>query len=244
MSEADYRLMTDATGQRIAEALEDMYSGENVKTTDIANNLTTTNEGKVLDARQGKALNDKINATQSDIAIIIEGNQTTHTGGAAVGEYVKVRNSTISGITDGLYKAVQAIPQNTAIDSTYLTEVDGGGLNAINSSIAKFISNANGEAWQFDSGLMICKKTVSQAVSWSAWGSLYESSIIDCGSFPINFISIPVVSVTLNNSNVAAWPTGVGSISVSSAGTGRVIRPNDPGTQTITVGIIAIGRWK
>lgn len=93
---------------------------------DIANNLTTTEAGKVLDARQGKALNDKINATQSDITIIIEGNQTTHTGGVAVGQYVIVRNSTISSITDGLYRATQAIPANTAIDSTYLEAVDGG----------------------------------------------------------------------------------------------------------------------
>lgn len=31
-----------------------------VNTSDIANNLTTTTEGKVLDARQGKTLNDKI----------------------------------------------------------------------------------------------------------------------------------------------------------------------------------------
>lgn len=87
--------------------------------------------------QQGEALADKLDATQSDIAIIIEGNQTTHTGGVAVGEYVIVRNSAISGITDGLYKAVQAIPANTAIDSTYLAAVDGGGLNELNASMIK-----------------------------------------------------------------------------------------------------------
>lgn len=101
------------------------------------NNLTTTTPGYVLDARQGKTLNDAIAATQSDIAIIIDGNKTTHTGGAAVGQYVIVRNSTISGITDGLYKATQAIPVNTAITSAYLSAVSGGGLNELNSKIAK-----------------------------------------------------------------------------------------------------------
>lgn len=35
---------------------------------DIANNLTTTTAGKVLDATQGKALNDRITANASDIA--------------------------------------------------------------------------------------------------------------------------------------------------------------------------------
>lgn len=34
--------------------------GNKVNTSDIANNLTTTTAGKVLDARQGKALNDAI----------------------------------------------------------------------------------------------------------------------------------------------------------------------------------------
>lgn len=139
MAAADYRVMTDATGQRIAAALEGM-SDEAVKTTDIANNLTTTTGGKVLDARQGKVLKDGLDRTDNGIAIVINGNQTTHTGGVAVGEYVIVRNSTISGITDGSYKAAQAIPANTAIDSTYLEAVDGGGLNDIQQSMVKKVT--------------------------------------------------------------------------------------------------------
>ncbi len=99
------------------------------------NNLITTTPGYALDARQGKTLNDAIAATQSDIAIIIDGNQTTHTGGASVGKYVIVRNSTISGITDGLYKAVQSIPTNTAITSAYLAAVSEGGLNELNGNL-------------------------------------------------------------------------------------------------------------
>ena len=121
------------TGATLAAALQTL--GNYLTPDNVANNLTTIAAGSVLDARQGKVLADKLDATQSDIAIIIEGNQTTHTGGVAVGEYVIVRNSTISGITDGLYKAVQAIPANTAIDSTYLAAVDGGGLNALNNNL-------------------------------------------------------------------------------------------------------------
>lgn len=112
----------------------------NLNATNIYNYLDKTGSGFALDARQGKALNDA-KANASDIAIIIDGNQTTHTGGAAIGEFVLVRNSTISGITDGLYKAVQAIPANTAIDSTYLTAVDGGGLNAVVKSLNDNIEN-------------------------------------------------------------------------------------------------------
>lgn len=85
-------------------------------------------------------VNNTIAQTQSDIAIVVEGNKTTHTGGAAVGQYVIVHNSTISGITDGLYTATQAIPQNTAITSAYLAAVDGGGLNELNSKITTQLS--------------------------------------------------------------------------------------------------------
>lgn len=41
--------------------------GNKVNTSDIANNLTTTTAGKVLDATQGKALNDSISATNTAI---------------------------------------------------------------------------------------------------------------------------------------------------------------------------------
>ena len=152
---------------------------------------------------------------------------TLATALASIGSYLKTTD-----VVDNL--------TSTATDKP-LSAAQG---KALNDNIAKYTSNANGEAWQFASGLMICVKTVTQPVSWSAWGSLYESEFIDYGSFPINFISIPVVSVSLNDSLTAAMPVGAGSISVSSAGGGKVIRPNNPGNQPITVGIIAIGRWK
>lgn len=73
-----------------------------------------------------------------DIAIVVKGNKTLNAAGAAVGQYVVVRDSTIAGISDGLYTAAQSIPYNTAIDSTYLsTAISGGIANALNTNIAK-----------------------------------------------------------------------------------------------------------
>lgn len=46
------------TAQNLATSVKTLASM--LVTGDIANNLTTTTEGKVLDARQGKVLNDKI----------------------------------------------------------------------------------------------------------------------------------------------------------------------------------------
>lgn len=75
------------------------------------------------------------------MCVLVEGNKSETV--AAAGEYVIVRNSSITGRPDGLYTAAKAIPANTAIDSTYLTAVSGGGLNkmaadlnALNTDIA------------------------------------------------------------------------------------------------------------
>lgn len=68
------------------------------------------------------------------LGIIIDGNSTSVD--ASIGQYVIVKNSTISDITDGLYTAAQAIPANTAISSEYLTAVNNGGFNSLGSGLS------------------------------------------------------------------------------------------------------------
>lgn len=63
------------------------------------------------------------------LAIVVDGNKSAVS--ATVGQYVIVKNSTITSVTDGLYTAAQAIPANTAIDATYLTSISNGGLNSV-----------------------------------------------------------------------------------------------------------------
>lgn len=75
------------------------------------------------------ALDDDIKQTDSDIAIIVNGKRSAT--GATAGQFVLLRNSTISGKSDGLYVAAANIPANTDIDATYLTDTTGGGLNQI-----------------------------------------------------------------------------------------------------------------
>lgn len=77
MAAADYRLMTEATGQRIAVALENLSGfGAYLTTTDVINNLTSTATNKPLSAAQGKALNDMITGI---IAATITGSSATLT---------------------------------------------------------------------------------------------------------------------------------------------------------------------
>lgn len=70
------------------------------------------------------------------LAFVVDGNKASVS--VSVGQYVLVKNSTITGISDGLYTAAQAIPANYAINSTYLTAVAGGGLNAVGGSTGTF----------------------------------------------------------------------------------------------------------
>lgn len=72
---------------------------------------------------------------QAEVAPIINGKRCSL--GAASGDYVLLRNSTIAGKTDGAYKATKAISANTDLDSTYLgSAITGGMVNELNS---KFI---------------------------------------------------------------------------------------------------------
>lgn len=104
----------------------------------VYNALDKTASGFALDARQGKALNDSLAATQdslavtqSSIAIIVNGNKATTT--ITEGQYVYIKNSTI--LSEGLYTAKSNVPSGTTVSTTYFSAVSGGGLNAIQQSI-------------------------------------------------------------------------------------------------------------
>ena len=73
---------------------------------------------------------------QAEVAPIINGKRCSL--GAASGDYVLLRNSTIAGKTDGAYKAAKAIPANTDLDSTYLgSPITGGISNSLNGKITQ-----------------------------------------------------------------------------------------------------------
>lgn len=87
------------------------------------------NSDRLASSKAAYNLKNAIEQTDSDIAYIVNGNQST--AAISEGKYVLVRNSTITGVTDGLYIAAQAIPANTVITSAYLTSTTGGGLNQV-----------------------------------------------------------------------------------------------------------------
>ena len=95
---------------------------------DIANNMTTTEAGKVLDARQGKVAKDMIDGLAASMGIVEDGDTATHA--IAKGQYVIWKKA--------LYTADAAITVGTTLVATggskNLTAVENGGLNALNAS--------------------------------------------------------------------------------------------------------------
>lgn len=203
----------------------------------------TDNWREIFDAH-----NDSVDAEDKlaqDTAPIVNGNKSTT--GASAGEYVLVRNSSITGITDGAYKAAQAIPANTAIDSTYLTAITGGIANDLNSNCPEIVSNSNGTAYKYPNGFMICTKrvTVSSHAINVAWGSCYESaSSIGLGSWPVSFTATPIEQLTVGQgTQIGCWVSRVDGASKTSAGQVSVIRPNSS-TGKVAIDVVGFGMWK
>ena len=202
----------------------------------------TDNWRQIFDAH-----NDSVDAEDKlaqDMAPIVNGNKSTT--GAAAGEYVLVRNSSITGITDGAYRAAQAIPANTVIDSTYLTAITGGIANDLNSNlngIPEIVSNANGTALKFPSGLMVCYKGVTKTISMTtSWGNQYEGTVA-CGDWPVEFTATPRAVCSNNNSTGSMLESWTG-LSKSSCGTTFFCRPISAASVTMDVTIVGFGRWK
>lgn len=78
-----------------------------------------------------------INSLQSSLGIVLNGNTTSVA--VAEGQYVIVENSTITGITDGLYTAAAAWEAKVTVTAAYLTAVPNGGLNALNSKLTNMV---------------------------------------------------------------------------------------------------------
>ena len=76
------------------------------------------------------AAQDAIDAAQdAEIGIVITGKRPSMA--VTAGQFVIVRGSTISGITDGLYTANTALSPSTDVTAANLTAVSGGGLNDV-----------------------------------------------------------------------------------------------------------------
>lgn len=80
-------------------------------------------------------LQNSISGVDDTIGIVVNGN--TSLKNITAGQFVIVKNSTISGVTDGLYTAVNNVASETALVAADLSSSNtgDGGLNALNSNL-------------------------------------------------------------------------------------------------------------
>ena len=146
---------------------------------------------------------------QAEVAPIINGKRCSL--GAASGEYVLLRNSTITGKADGAYQAAKAIPANTDLDSTYLgSAITGGLVNELNNKIIEKdriievhtdgIATAGGtKDIDYPSGF-----NQSNCVVLCSYANLYESKYFEGASS----VTLKRTKITLTLSGGSAGQTG------------------------------------
>lgn len=136
----------------------------------VANNLTTSSAGSVLDARQGKVLNDKATANgnaiagiRSGLAIVSSGN--TH-GAITAGQYVYVHSH--SSLSEGLYTANSNISANATLSTSNLTAVSSGALNESNNKLIALNSNSFMPRGEFSSADVNTYTTPGSYIKYTA----------------------------------------------------------------------------
>ena len=160
------------------------------------------------------AHNDSVDAAdriQPEIAPIINGKQCAL--GAASGDYVLLRNSTITGKSDGAYQATKAIPANTDLDSTYLgSPITGGMVNELNNNLTSLSDQIESNTYSTN-GLTTNNCSID-AGGYHKLGKLVVVNIrlaTTSGSFSVSGfptyssqISKNIVACTINNIGDAA----------------------------------------
>lgn len=127
------QIITPGTNVTVSDTVEKQIEDANaaiagkVNTSDIANNLTTTAAGKVLDARQGKALNDVLVPKANQTVIATRQTNLTASRAYKVGEQFIYNNV--------LYKATAAISSGGTIN------IGSGGNATTADNITTQISN-------------------------------------------------------------------------------------------------------
>lgn len=130
------QIITPGTNVTVSDTVEKQIEDANaaiagkVNTSDIANNLTTTAAGKVLDARQGKALNDVLVPKANQTVIATRQTNLTASRAYKVGEQFIYNNV--------LYKATAAISSGGTINIG-----SGGNATTADNITTQISNNAN-----------------------------------------------------------------------------------------------------
>ena len=149
----------------------------------------------------------------------------------------------LSSYTANLYAPSTALSGNINI---HLPDAAGtlATQEYLSNTFAVYGSNTNGKYLKFDNGVLICWKAVSiTANCTTAWGSVYESQMIDLGSYAYSFKSGNTPQVSLASRGINATFEGLADASTTTIGKVRMWRPTSA-SQSGYIDVVAIGIWK
>ena len=146
---------------------------------------------------------DAADRIQPEIAPIINGKQCAL--GAAKDDYVLLRNSTITGKSDGAYIAAKAIPANTDIDSTYLGNAITGGIsNSINSNITPVL------LWHKSKNDIVSNQTYNLSEAYNNFYFVLLAGVVGSDVRKITSL-LPTEYIASNRPNGLVWFGGSSS---------------------------------
>lgn len=96
--------------------------------------VTLTGSDLYIDNSHNITIPAVVDQLQKDLAILISGN--TAAVNVTAGQYVLVHGSTITGVSDGLYTAVNNVSSGTPFTAADLAAVSAGGLNDLGAQVA------------------------------------------------------------------------------------------------------------
>lgn len=222
--EVDWRDLPDTSTPITADRLNYMDRQIGINTTDIGNRVE-----KSGDIMTGMLLINNLNefAGVQKIRKIDENNYSISVaiGADRAGKVQYQKNGT----------TVNGLKLNE--DGTIYNEKTGNQLVEVEK-----VTGTNGTALKYSDGTMICYGAITQTINIStSYEGVYFAGINDV-SFPVSFISNPIISVTLFQNNALLSAT-ISSIHTDKFST-YVWKSQSKNNVSVTLHYQAIGRWK
>ena len=126
----------------------------------------------------------------------------------------------------------------------YLDDVQESFDNIPQPPTIETITNNNGTATKFPDGTMICRKSVSfsNVAFPNQQGNLYFCPLLNLGDMPDKFAEPPMIFHTCPTAS--GLITGGRYYSITSFGHVQLYRGNNTTQETVTIEVMAIGKWK
>lgn len=172
--------------------------------------VTLTGSDLYIDNSHNITIPAVVDQLQKDLAILVSGN--TAAVNVTAGQYVVVHGSTITGVSDGLYTAVNNVSSGTPFTAADLSAVSAGGLNDLGAKVATLNSK-------------IETKAVKTGTSWGNGFSIYcqyniAVLFVNAGTFIRIWLSGDtglVVEVTYEGSRFQKSATGTITFSANNS---------------------------